>query len=350
MNIGVICPSEIAFRRFMPALQKCKDFTFVGISICSKEELFGYDRLCEEEINAIIGKEIEKANTFVGEYGGKIFSSYKELVTCSDIDAVYIPLPPALHYKWAKLALESGKHVMVEKPATICLEDTAGLVELAKQNGLALHENYMFTFHDQLNAIDDIVKSGELGDVRLYRISFGFPRRAANDFRYNKALGGGALIDAGGYTIRYAAHLLGSSAVIRYAQSNNVDGFDVDIYGSGALTNDEGVTAQIAFGMDNDYKCELEVWGSQGCLHTGRVLTAPEGFVPTAVIQKGKDTSEIELPADNSFLKSIEHFIECIIDVDIRNARFDKIVKQAELVENFKALSAKGQQEIIKEK
>lgn len=343
MNIGVICPSEIAFRRFMPALQKCKDLTFVGISICSKDELFGYEDLSEEEVDTIIRNEIEKANTFVGEYGGKIFYSYKELVTCSNIDAVYIPLPPALHYKWAKLALECGKHVMVEKPATTSLKDTVGLVKLAKQKGLALHENYMFTFHRQLKAIDDIINSGELGDIRLYRISFGFPRRGANDFRYNKALGGGALIDAGGYTIRYAYHLLGSSAAIRYAQVNDVEGFDVDIYGSGALTNDEGVTAQIAFGMDNDYKCELEVWGSKGCLRTGRVLTAPDGFVPTALIRKGKDIREIKLPADNSFLNSIEHLLECVNDVSIREARFDKILKQAELVDEFKAQSAKDQ-------
>ena len=59
----------------------------------------------------------------------------------------------------------------------------------------------MFVFHNQLEAINDIVRSGEIGDVRLYRITFGFPRRDARDFLYNKALGGGALLDAGGYTM-----------------------------------------------------------------------------------------------------------------------------------------------------
>ena len=49
-----------------------------------------------------------------------------------------------------------------------------------------------------------------------------------------------------------------------YSQLNGVDGFEVDVYGSAALVNDAGVTAQVAFGMDNGYKCELEVWGNKG--------------------------------------------------------------------------------------
>ena len=121
----------------------------------------------------------------------------------------------------------------------------------------------MFAFHNQLKEIAQIIERGEIGDVRLYRISFGFPQRAVNDFRYNKELGGGALIDAGGYTIKYAAMLLGETAHITAAQMNYTDEFEVDIYGSATLVNQDGATAQIAFGMDNSYKCELEVWGSK---------------------------------------------------------------------------------------
>ena len=197
----------------------------------------------------------------------------------------------------------------------------------------------MFTFHEQINAINEIVESGKLGDVRLYRICFGFPKRAKNDFRYNKELGGGALIDAGGYTIRYASMLLGPTATIRYAQSNYVEGYEVDIYGSAAMTNQDGVTAQIAFGMDNDYKCELEVWGSKGCLTTNRVLTAPAGFIPTATIHNGNETTNINLPADDTFLKSINHFLTCIHDEKTRSERYSIIVKQALLIDEFKHLS-----------
>lgn len=336
MNLGIICPSEIAIRRFMPAMQQCEGFEFVGIGVYSKEERYGNRGISDEVFQDSLAKEKEKAQVFINQYGGKMFNSYREVVTSLEIDAVYIPLPPALHFKWAKMALEHGKHVLVEKPFTTSATDTNELIRIASKRSLALHENYMFTFHEQLDAIDAIVKSGELGDVRLYRICFGFPMRAANDFRYNKALGGGALIDAGGYTIRYATRLLGPTARIRYAQSNYMDQIEVDMYGSTTLTNEDGLTAQVAFGMDNNYKCELEVWGSKGTLTTGRVLTAPAGFKPTATIRKGNEEQIVELPADDAFLKSIRYFIKCINDEEIRRERYHIIAKQAELVEEFK--------------
>ena len=339
MNIGIICPSEIALRRFMPALQKCEDITFVGIGVFTREEQYGSENISDAEFQESLQIEKAKAQVFIDQYGGKIFEGYGAVVTSPEIDAVYIPLPPALHFTWAKKALETGKHVLVEKPSTTSAEETNELVQIASRKHLALHENYMFTFHDQLEAIDRIIKSGEIGDVRLYRISFGFPRRASNDFRYNKALGGGALIDAGGYTIRYATKLLGPTAAIRYAQSNYVDGFEVDMYGSAALVNADGVTVQVAFGMDNNYKCELEVWGSTGCLTTGRVLTAPIGFVPTATIRKGNEEKTIDLPADDAFLKSIRHFVQCIEGEKVREERYRIITKQAELIDEFKRLS-----------
>lgn len=339
MKIGIICPSEIALRRFMPALQQCVDFEFAGLGVFTKEERFGDKSIDDETFRSIHQQELDKAQVFIDQYGGKIFDGYEAIATSSEIDALYVPLPPALHYKWAKIALENGKHMLVEKPSTISATDSKELVRIAENKGLALHENYMFTFHKQLNAIEDIIQSGEIGDIRLYRISFGFPRRAANDFRYNRTLGGGALIDAGGYTIRYATRLLGSTSRITYAQSNYLDEFEVDMYGSAAMVNDDGVTAQIAFGMDNNYKCELEAWGSKGCLTTGRVLTAPAGFVPTATIRKGDEERIVELPADDAFLKSIQHFVECIKNKSVRSERYQIITKQAELIDEFKRLA-----------
>lgn len=303
MRIGIICPSEIAFRRFLPALKEAGCFEYAGVAIASKDEFVG----ATEEI---LAKERAKAQTFVDSYGGKIYEGYKTLIESDDVDAIYLPLPPGLHYKWAKAALDAGKHTLVEKPCTIALANTEDLLKEAGEKGLAVHENYMFAFHNQIEAVNEIVRSGEIGDVRLYRISFGFPMRAQNDFRYNKALGGGALLDCGGYTMKYASMLLGPTATIKYAQSNSIEGFSVDMYGSAAMVNDEGVTAQIAFGMDHNYKCELEVWGSKGTLYTNRILTAPAGFVPEVVIRKGNEEEKRNLPADDAFKKSILHFYE----------------------------------------
>lgn len=340
IRIGIICPSEIAFRRFMPALQQAEGISFAGIAYASPEEWFGdTSKIASNVVEEQQDRERSKARSFIDNYSGELYHSYQSLINSSDVDAVYIPLPPALHFKWAKMALEHGKHVFVEKPSTTCLADTDSLIATASEKGLALHENYMFIFHGQLKALDDVVKNGEIGDVRLYRISFGFPRRAQNDFRYNKTLGGGALLDAGGYTMKYANYLLGDSAKVVAAQVNYLPEFEVEMFGSATMVNSDGLTAQLAFGMDNDYKCEIEIWGSQGTIMSNRILTAPAGFVPFYTIKKDQDVENRNLPSDDAFLKSIQQFVLCVENSGARKKNYEVLHRQELLVEQFKYLS-----------
>lgn len=332
VKIGIICPSEIAFRRFMPAIGKCENAEYIGVAHANEKEWFG-EKMPQ---TSVIESEAKKAQSFADTYGGKVFDSYESLLTSPGIDAVYLPLPPALHYRWAKETLKNGKHIFLEKPSTTSFADTEDLISKAKEKNLAVHENYMFAFHKQIEEIRSIISSGKLGDVRLYRIAFGFPQRAKNDFRYNKVLGGGALLDCGGYTIKLATMLLGDTAKIAYSKLNYTRDFEVDIYGSAAMINSDGVTAQLSFGMDNSYKCELEVWGSKGFLQTGRILTAPDGFEPTAEITIGNGTEMVRLSADDTFRKSIEHFCKCVNDEKTREENYKTIFKQAELVNKIK--------------
>lgn len=340
IRIGIICPSEIAFRRFLPALQKADHIQFAAIGIASPEEWFGdLTNISQDKIVEQQTRERAKAQTFIDHCGGEIIVGYGNLVTSNKIDAAYIPLPPALHYKWAKIALEAGKHVFVEKPSTTCLADTDSLIEIASKKGLALHENYMFIYHNQVQALQNVVALGEIGDVRLYRITFGFPLRQLNDFRYNKKLGGGALLDAGGYCMKYANWLLGGDAKIITAQTNYIEGFEVDMYGSATMVNTNGRVVQVAFGMDNDYKCDIEIWGSKGTITSGRILTAPAGFVPKFTIKKNQDIETRDLPADDAFLKSIERFIACVENANTREEEYDILHSQEVLVEQYKLLS-----------
>lgn len=328
MKIGIICPSEIALRRFLPALKLCDKFEFAGVAAADNFEWNG--TLTEEMRN----NELKKAENF----GGKIYSSYSEMINSNEIDAVYLPLPPALHYKWGKKVLEAGKHLFLEKPSTISAETTKELIQIAEKKGLAIHENYMFQFHSQIDFIKSEIAKGTIGNVRLYRIAFGFPFRGTNDFRYNKELGGGALLDCGGYTVKLANILLGDTAEIYAPKLNYRDDLDVDIYGSATMISDDGVTAQLSFGMDNSYKCELEVWGSTGTIFTNRIFTAPVGFEPTVMIKNAEGERNITLPADDSFKKSIEKFAECIENENVRIKNYSEILKQSEFIDKFERI------------
>lgn len=326
IKVGIICPSEVALRRFMPALEKCSNMKYIGVAVANKSEYEG-------ATNTILQHEYNKVENFINHVGGKLFSSYSELINSNEIDAIYLPLPPGLHYKWVKETLLAGKHALVEKPCTETLEQTIELIEIAQKKSLALHENYAFVFHKQIYEIQQMINSGIFGDIRLCRISFGFPLRSFDDFRYNNQLGGGALLDCAGQTLRYASLLLGDTAKVVYAHKNYIDKFNVDMYGSATMINSNGLVAQLAWGMDNCYRCELEIWGNKGSLKTGRILTAPIGFVPTAIIKIGNESEQIiNLPEDDAFMNSINYFGKCIIDSKIRNENYKTIIRQSKLI------------------
>jgi len=318
IGIGILGTADIAFRRFLPALAKAETLEYVGIA--SRVE--------------------SRTIPFLESFGGRAFSSYEELVYNPDIDAVYVPLPPALHFKWAMELLLQGKHVFLEKPFTISLEDTQLLLEEAKRRNLAVHENYMYRYHNQFIKIFSIIKDGIIGELRQIRITFGFPKRGDSDFRYNKALGGGALFDCGGYTVNLATALLGQTARVTDASLVKPLGYEVDLFGSATLTNDSGLTAQISFGMDNSYVCELEVWGSKGKLSAPRIFTSPPDFEPVLVLQNIDGINKQILPSDDQFYNSIIEFHNCIMNSTQRSQAYVAIEQQSKLIN---AVLAKGE-------
>lgn len=340
-RIGIICPSEVAFRRFLPSLVKSGHLEYAGVAVATPEE-WADGLEIDEKIIRSIESEYSKAEKFQSEFGGEIISGYQTMIDNPEIDAVYLPLPPALHKKWAERTLLAGKHAYVEKPFTTTYEDTAHLITLAKERNLAVHENYMFLFHKQLDEVKRIIDSGELGKVRQYRINFGFPLRPTGDFRYFKKLGGGAVLDAGGYCMKLASWLLGPSAQLVYASSYYEPEFEVDIFGNGIMKNDTGVSAQFSFGMDCDYKCELEIWGSRGTLTTGRILTAPDGLQPDMTIKHNQDYVQSKLPSDFSFQNSIRMFVNCINDIKTREENYKAIERQSAFLSDFIKLSDNG--------
>ena len=310
MRIGILGTSDIAFRRFLPALKKCEGLTYAGVA----------------------SRTPEKGEPFRERFGGAVYNGYDALLADESIGAVYVPLPPALHFQWGKKVLESGKHLLMEKPFTTSLEETEELLALAEERGLAVHENYMFLYHSQLRKIRKLINSEELGEIRLYRMAFGFPKRAATDFRYNKALGGGALLDCGGYPVRLALELLGENTRVTQARLCQPEGYEVDLYGSAVLENDAGLCAQVSFGMDNAYQCQLEVWGSSATLIATRIFTAGADVRPRLILRTSSGETQMELEADDQFLHSIERFQNEIEASIQERTKPWKIRKQAEAV------------------
>lgn len=310
-RIGILGAADIAFNRFLPALEKVQGVQCAGVASNSPDKL----------------------RRFVDKYNIHVYESYDEVIQDENVDCIYVPLPPVFHYEWAKKALLAGKHVFLEKPSTISAEQTRELVGLAGSMGLVLQENYMFQYHAQLADIEKIIASGELGKLRLVRTSFGFPRRAVGDFRYVKELGGGTMLDNGGYTIKLINRLLGRSTRLVASRLDYDEETGVDIFGTAEFMNADGVLAQAAFGMDCQYQCSLELWGSKGRLTTGRIYTTPDGFVPTALIETGAGSRSIELASCDAFEESIKMYLRAVDDDGLRAEMAQELVRQAEFVD-----------------
>lgn len=314
-RIGIIGTANIADSRFLPALKQSDRMEYVGVA----------------------GRNADKTEVFVKKYGGRAFYDYESIIDRAYVDSLYIPLPPALHYEWGRKCLEKDIHVFMEKPFATSYLETQELVLLAKQKEKVLYENYMFLYHRQLAVIKEMLFEEKLlGDLRIIRINFAFPHRANNDFRYCKELGGGALLDCGGYTARLAMELLGDKIEVKTAKLNMDSENDIDLYGSATLEDENGLVAQLAFGMDNGYKCELEVIGQKGWIKAGRIFTAPSEMDVELAVSVNNENKSIIVEADNQFLNAIHEFYSLIEDDMKREKMYTNILNLAKLVEEIR--------------
>ena len=336
IRIGVLGPADIAMRRMVPAIQKCEEYEYMGVAVAYEEEKdpdYDPEREISDDTGFLSSTGTDKARQFCEKFDGVIYNGYCAMLESDDIDAVYIALPPALHHKWAKQALKCHKHVFLEKPFTTCLKDTKELTDIAEKNDLAVTENFAFCYHAQVAKIKEILAEGILGDIRIIRSTFQFPFRGDADFRYNKALGGGALLDCGCYTLKLAEELLGKDVKITDHNLMYKEGYDVDMYGAITAVGSKGEIAHLSFGMDQQYCCDLEVWGSKGCLKSPRIYTPPADLPVTLTLMCGMDKKEITVDADDQFQRSAEAFAKMINDKESRREAYDSLKRQGERVD-----------------
>lgn len=330
IRIGVLGAADIACRRFLPALKKVDCFQFAGVAVADFYEWGGQHD--ERSYASLLVQKKEKAQKLIDLFGGRLFVGYESMLRSEEIDAVYIPLPPSLHYEWARKALTLGKHVLSEKPCTVNLKDTMELMALAEEKDLAINENYAFTMHRQIGAIQEVIRGGAIGELRLIRSAFGFPHRSATDFRYDKKMGGGALLDCGGYVLKAAQLFLDEGIEVLTSVLHHTKDHDVDVYGSVVLMDGNGSEAQLAFGMDNSYKCELEIWGSKACILAPRIFTPP-AEMETQILIKGQSEETLRIAPDDQFMHAIEFFAVCIENGEKRRTARNEIITQGQLLE-----------------
>lgn len=291
------------------------------------------------ELVAIASRTMVKAKSFTDQFGGQPIGSYQELVDRSDIDIIYMPLPTGLHEEWVNKSLDAGKHLLVEKSLALDLPSAQRMVARAREKGLVMMENFMFRYHSQHQFVFKLIENGELGEIRCIRASFGFPPLSEDNFRYDPDMGGGALLDAGAYMAKLSHWFLGDSTQVRAANLHLDADRKIDIHGTAYLSNDNGLTAEVAWGFDNFYQCNYEIWGSKGKVTLTRALTPRPNFNPIAIVEKQGETKEHSLNTDDHFKNIITECCRAIREDD-GEQHLKEVLIQAELLSQIKQLGA----------
>lgn len=322
MKVGILGCAKIALRSLIPAFRDSRDF-----------------QLC-----AVASRSFEKVRSVASEYGLKPYGSYLELLEDPVIDLVYIPLPNALHYGWIKESLLHGKHVLCEKSLGCSFAEVEELVNLARKEKRLLMESFQFRFHSQTEWVRNYIATGGLGEVRAVRAYFGFPPFPDKDnIRYVKELGGGALLDAGAYTVKCLDVFFPDEEFsVKGAVMEGQPDFSVDIFGGALLESQNGMMAQLSYGFDNFYQCGFDIWGSKGKLTSTRAYTAPKDHSPIIIVETPESgRQEIVLRSDDHF-KSLLKNVARIIQSDDFEREYHQNLKQAKILNDIKDKATNG--------
>ncbi|MFH8534807.1 Gfo/Idh/MocA family protein [Streptomyces tendae] len=286
LRVGVMGCADIARRRMLPAIARAP----------------------QTEIVAVASRQAGRARKLADVYGCRAVQGYEALLTDEGVEAVYVPLPAALHAEWAEAALLAGKHVLVEKPVSLRRETTSRLVELAASRGLALMENVMFVHHGLHTAVRKLLAEGAIGELRAFEAHFMVPRRAMDDIRLQPELGGGALWDTGVYPLRAARYFLGPGLRVAGACLVRGGGHRVDSAGSALLVAPDGTGVHASFGLDHAYRSAYTLWGTGGSIAVDRAFTPPASHRPIIRLDDGSGVRDLAVPAEDQAYNTVLAF------------------------------------------
>jgi D-xylose 1-dehydrogenase (NADP+, D-xylono-1,5-lactone-forming) len=292
---GILGAARIAAQRVVPAMQAASDNDVHAVSSASG-----------------------KARAFAQRFGlARAYTSHDELLADPQIDAVYVPLPNALHRPWVVRAAQAGKHVLCEKPIALSVEELDEIDEAARTSGVQVAEAFMYRHHPQIATLRRLVDDRAVGELVAVEACFHFrlDRSAGHNIRLDPTLGGGALRDVGCYPIDLMNLLLGRPPEQVTALATRQEGDPVDSTIGGVSRFGEVLGIWSA-----GFMSPLRQW----CRVTGRdgSIEVPQAFRPdrdggtgTLIVTTGHGTRTIEERGD-PFRLEVEDFARLVRERD----------------------------------
>lgn len=290
------------------------------------------------ELYAIAGRKIEKAEAFQEKFGfKKAYGSYEELLKDQEVEAVYIALPNTLHFEWTTKALESGKHVLCEKPLTATAGECRQLIETAAKNGVFFMEAFAYLHSPFMKSLKNDLDSGVIGDVLYMENAFITSDYDMKNIRMKRETNGGALYDLGCYTVSQILWLMDDTpqkvqAIAEFSEEN------IDRYTTGILSFQNKKYAAFACGMllktEGGKRIDrLQIHGTEGMIRSD-VQFNEAGELTYVICKDGREIVK-QISAPNNYSLEVEQMGRCIAGEDTPYVSNEFSLRNAETMDSI---------------
>jgi len=258
---------------------------------------------------ALATSDASKAAPFASIAPGlRVLGDYDALLADPGIDAVYIPLPNALHVDWTRKAMQAGKHVLTEKPIAMQASEIDALIALRDQTGLVAAEAYMIVHHPQWHEVRRLVQDGAIGELLRVNATFTYDNSGdPGNIRNSAQMGGGSLPDIGVYTLGCTRFVTGQEpSEILYAGITRDEGVEVR---ADIVAQFDGFTLTSLTSMRMALYQTVAFHGSAGVIEVPCPFN-PLGYGDAEVrlMRKGVATEMYRYPGVNQYVRQVEAF------------------------------------------
>lgn len=226
-------------------------------------------------VTAVGSRATGAATAFAAEFGiPHAHGSYEQLVADPEVDAVYVATPHPFHAEGALLAIEAGKHVLVEKPFTLNAQQARRIADAARSAGVIAMEAMWTRYLPHMVYLRELLAAGAIGDVRTVIADHtqALPTDPAHRLQ-NPALGGGALLDLGIYPVSFAIDVLGLPTEVMAHATMTPTG--VDRQTAIVFEHEGGRQAVLHCALDTAGSNRAVVLGTEGAIELDRVWYTP---------------------------------------------------------------------------
>lgn len=275
----------------------------------------GLSKASNCEVVAIASRDPDKAREAAHTLGlSKAYGSYDELLNDPEIDAIYNPLPNHLHVDWSIKALESGKHVLCEKPLGMDTKDAQRLVDAAAgYPELKVMEAFMYRFHDQWIQAKAWVKEGRIGTLRTIQSFFSYYNVNSEDIRNKADIGGGGLLDIGCYCISLSRFLFDAKPQRVVGIVERDPEMKIDRMASGMMDFGFG-TSSFTCSTQLMYYQRVQIVGTVGRIEIEIPFNAPLDKETRIWLHGDEGTKENIIPVCDQYTRQGEAFAKAVLE------------------------------------